>query len=203
MQARFASGFFLVLGVADLAVLNLVLAPKLVTPPERDTVSRSTPTPAQTTAGRPAAPSSGPAALAQTAVSAPPRSAPPPAPKPIAARQGRAALDVRFSLQSELVTSIEGAGALDRLATELAADPTLGVVLRGHADRLGRPAHNLVLSQRRAEAVKRYLVMRGAPGDRIDVEAAGDTEPLDPDDTPAAWSKNRRVEVRWREASSR
>lgn len=193
MSARFASGVFLALGFADLAVLNLLLAPRLGT----DSTSR-----AETTT-----PDKAPSAAAKAAGRAPARLVSPPrpaAPKPapIAAAaqpaRARAAPDVRFALASDLVTSIPAARSLEQVAREIASDGSRQILLRGHADRLGQPTMNLALSRRRADSVKRYLTLRGAPAGRIAVEALGDTEPADPSDTPAAWAKNRRVEVLWR-----
>jgi outer membrane protein OmpA-like peptidoglycan-associated protein len=46
--------------------------------------------------------------------------------------------------------------------------------------------------------VARLLIARGASADRLLVEAMGDAEPIDPAWTPAAWAKNRRVQIVWR-----
>lgn len=190
MDARLAAGVFVALGFADLAVLNFHLAPALM----RERASEAAPRPA-------------PAAVLTTATPAaePPREAPKAAaPEEGKERVGPARVapapiaDVRFRLQSERVESLEAAADLERAARVLTADPSRRITLRGHADRLGLPANNLVLSRRRAEAVKQVLVMHGAPADRIEVEAAGDAEPVDPSDTPAAWAKNRRVQILWR-----
>lgn len=185
MHARLASGVFVALGFADLAVLNLHLAPALV----REHAAEIAPCPMPPPSSAPAAATTEPAPARQA--EAPAASAPSRAP-------AEAIDDVRFRLQSERVESLEAAAALGRAARALAADPSRRIALRGHADRLGQPASNLVLSRRRAEAVKQLLVMHGAPAERIEVQAAGDAEPVDPSDTPAAWAKNRRVQVLWR-----
>jgi outer membrane protein OmpA-like peptidoglycan-associated protein len=197
MHARFASGLFLALGFADLAVLDLILAPRLAAEQEaraataRAAVAASTPTP-KAAANKEAPP---PAAEPLAA-------APKPAPAPRAAAPGAEAPppipDVLFAIESESVTSLPAILRLERVAVELRTHPGRRLLLRGHADRLGSPAHNLMLSRHRAEAVRRILVVRGAPADRITVEAAGDSEPADPDSTPTAWAKNRRVQILWR-----
>lgn len=185
MHARLASGVFVALGFADLAVLNFHLAPALL----REHAAEIAPCPMPPPSSAPAAATTEPAPPREA--KAPAASAPPRAP-------AETIDDVRFRLQSERVESLEAAAALGRAARALAADPSRRIALRGHADRLGQPAANLVLSRRRAEAVKQLLVMHGAPAERIEVQAAGDAEPVDPSDTPAAWAKNRRVQVLWR-----
>jgi outer membrane protein OmpA-like peptidoglycan-associated protein len=65
----------------------------------------------------------------------------------------------------------------------------------GHADRRGRFAYNLRLSRSRADAVRAALVGGGAPGDRIRTEGYSYLKPLDPGTGPAAWARNRRVEL--------
>ena len=187
MHARLASGVFVALGFADLAVLNFHLAPALL----RERAAEIAPCPMPPPSSAPAAATTEPAPPREARAEAPAASAPSRAP-------AETIDDVRFRLQSERVESLEAAAALGRAARALAADPSRRIALRGHADRLGLPASNLVLSRRRAEAVKQLLVMHGAPAERIDVQAAGDAEPVDPSDTPAAWAKNRRVQVLWR-----
>jgi outer membrane protein OmpA-like peptidoglycan-associated protein len=195
MQARFASGVFLALGFADLAVLNLHLAPRLAA--ERENAPCELPRPA----------AAEPNAAAPNAVE--PKAAPPKViekaerPQTVAAKaavpQPESAMpDVLFGLESHRVTNVASALALVRLARELRADSTKSVLLRGHTDRLGSSAHNLTLSRNRAETVRLLMIAHGAPGERIATEAVGDAEPADSSDTPVAWAKNRRVQVLWR-----
>ena len=85
----------------------------------------------------------------------------------------------------------ESSPALDQLATELKDRPTLKLRVAGHADKVGEPEKNQVLSEQRAEAVKKYLVKAGIAAERISTIGYGDTRPLyaSPD------ARNRRVEV--------
>jgi outer membrane protein OmpA-like peptidoglycan-associated protein len=87
---------------------------------------------------------------------------------------------------------------LEEVARELKSNSALRVHIRGHSDKLGGPAQNLTLSGMRARAIKYYLTVIGVAEDRITTEALGDTEPADPEDTPVAWAKNRRVQIVWR-----
>ncbi|MBT9392430.1 OmpA family protein [Hymenobacter sp. NST-14] len=86
----------------------------------------------------------------------------------------------------------EARPALARLAAELQARPELHIEVAGHTDRIGEPQKNLVLSEQRAEAVKKRLIAAGVAAGRISTVGYGDARPLHP--SPDA--RNRRVEVR-------
>ncbi|MCC2544965.1 OmpA family protein [Hymenobacter sp. BT175] len=81
--------------------------------------------------------------------------------------------------------------ALDQLAAELRARPSLRLRVAGHTDRIGEPQKNLALSEQRAGAVKAYLVKAGIAAERISTIGYGDTRPL----YPSPDARNRRVEV--------
>ena len=69
-------------------------------------------------------------------------------------------------------------------------------IVEGHADRRGTRRYNRRLSQRRAEAVRRYLIAQvGIAPAQLRVEAHGATTPLVWRDGTGAWAMNRRVEV--------
>lgn len=85
---------------------------------------------------------------------------------------------------------------LDEVATLMRTHPEIARVrIEGHTDPRGDDAFNLDLSKRRAKAVMRYLIARGVASERLVSEGYGETRPLDPAHTPAAWEKNRRVEL--------
>lgn len=75
----------------------------------------------------------------------------------------------------------------------------IAILIEGHADSTGSLAYNEALSRRRAESVKRYLASRfGIPASRFRVEARGEIQPIQPNDTPEHMAANRRVEfVNW------
>jgi OOP family OmpA-OmpF porin len=85
----------------------------------------------------------------------------------------------------------ESSPALDQLAAELKSRPALQIRVSGHADKVGEPDKNQVLSEQRAEAVKTYLVKAGIAAERIRTIGYGDTRPL----YPSPDVRNRRVEV--------
>jgi outer membrane protein OmpA-like peptidoglycan-associated protein len=68
--------------------------------------------------------------------------------------------------------------------------------LSGHTDNQGGAEANMLLSEKRANAVKRYLVKKGARADMIITEWFGQTQPIDSNDTPKGRQKNRRVEMK-------
>jgi len=74
--------------------------------------------------------------------------------------------------------------------------PDLKVEIQGHTDSVGPADYNLRLSQRRAEAVKRYLVEHGISPDRLVAKGYGETHPVAPNDTEENRQKNRRVEFK-------
>lgn len=70
------------------------------------------------------------------------------------------------------------------------------LTLEGHADERGTEEYNLALSNRRAAAVRRYLATLGVPDDQMETLGYGENRPLNPASNEAAWSENRRVELR-------
>jgi peptidoglycan-associated lipoprotein len=69
------------------------------------------------------------------------------------------------------------------------------VVLAGHADERGTEEYNLVLGERRANAVKRYLAGLGVDEASLRTISYGEEKPLDPAQSESAWATNRRVEL--------
>ena len=91
---------------------------------------------------------------------------------------------------------------LDEIAEAMVRNPQIdNVRITGHTDRLGTEAYNMKLSQRRADAVKAYLVKQGVEARRLQAVGRGEAHPVVQcsDKDPAALIKclepNRRVEV--------
>lgn len=89
---------------------------------------------------------------------------------------------------------------LNRLAKIIVND-NYAVSLRGHADSIGKYKSNWVLSDKRAIAVKNYLVKRGVKSDRIITTPFGSTVPIASNKTIKGRQKNRRVEIELKEIS--
>jgi outer membrane protein OmpA-like peptidoglycan-associated protein len=88
---------------------------------------------------------------------------------------------------------------LDAAAKVFQEFPDLKVEIVGHADEVGSREYNVSLSQRRADAVKAWLVKKGVPSDRIETRGVGPDEPLDTSGTEAGRAKNRRIEFKIRQ----
>jgi len=71
--------------------------------------------------------------------------------------------------------------------------PSWMITLEGHCDERGTAEYNLALGERRAIAVRTYLVSLGVSPDRIRTVSYGKEFPFDPGHTDEAWSKNRRA----------
>jgi OOP family OmpA-OmpF porin len=69
------------------------------------------------------------------------------------------------------------------------------IVAVGHTDSIGSHEYNMALSQRRANAVKQYLVSKGIEANRIYTEGKGKTQPVADNRTAEGRQKNRRVEI--------
>ncbi|MCR4332618.1 MAG: OmpA family protein, partial [Sulfuricaulis sp.] len=69
------------------------------------------------------------------------------------------------------------------------------ITITGHTDSAGASEYNRTLSERRAEAVKAYLVSKGLSGDRIVTKGAGDAQPVASNKTAAGRTQNRRVDI--------
>jgi OOP family OmpA-OmpF porin len=112
----------------------------------------------------------------------PPPAAPAPAPAPTPAPQVQ-----RITLQSKALFDFDkavlrpdGKAAIDReIISRLANVQKLELVLvTGHTDRIGTQQYNQRLSERRADAVRDYLVSKGVPRDKIETLGMGKTQPV-------------------------
>ena len=97
-----------------------------------------------------------------------------------------------FFATNESVLTTRSRETLRKQATWLRANPSVTVVLEGHADERGTREYNLALGERRANAAKDYLMTYGISGKRISVISYGKEKPVNPASNPLAWSQNRR-----------
>ena len=87
----------------------------------------------------------------------------------------------------------EGRATATANAEVLKKYPSWTVTVEGHCDERGTAEYNLALGERRAAAVKAYLVSLGIPGDRLRTVSYGKELPFDPAHSEIAWAKNRRA----------
>ncbi|MGE5581569.1 MAG: OmpA family protein [Bacillota bacterium] len=93
---------------------------------------------------------------------------------------------------------------LDANAAILKDNSGLVITLGGHADERGTIQYNMVLSRKRAETVKDYLVAQGVAGDQIVIFAYGEEFPAKKEHNESAWAYNRRVDIRvWEETPTK
>jgi len=84
---------------------------------------------------------------------------------------------------------------LDEAIRWLKANSQARISLDGYADDRGTPPYNLNLSERRAIAVRDYLVAGGIDAKRISTTGSGETRAFAPGEDEAAWQLNRRVDL--------
>ena len=89
-----------------------------------------------------------------------------------------------------------GRQVLDLLAPVLLRLPGRNFEVTGHTDALGSRPQNVALSAARADAVKRYLMVKGVAADSIATAGVGPDRPLVSNDTSDGRSRNRRIEFR-------
>ena len=135
-----------------------------------------------------------PPAAAPAARPAPPKpAAPAPAPQPAATKVTYAA-DTFFDFDKSVLKP-EGKAKLDDLTGKV-KDINLEVIIAvGHTDWIGTEEWNQGLSERRAAAVKAYLVSKGIEPNRVYTEGKGEKQPIADNRTAEGRAKNRRVEI--------
>lgn len=83
---------------------------------------------------------------------------------------------------------------LDRVKGILDSNPKMKIEISGHTDNIGSEQFNLTLSQKRADAVRAYLISKGISPDRIQAKGYGASRPIASNTTESGRAKNRRVE---------
>ena len=86
--------------------------------------------------------------------------------------------------------------ALDELAVVLTKKSLWNLEITGHTDNVGDDNKNLVLSKKRAESLKNYLVLKGIKSERLTTFYFGESKPIADNNTAEGRKKNRRVEMK-------
>jgi OOP family OmpA-OmpF porin len=129
--------------------------------------------------------------------------APPPPPPPPPARFEKVTLSASELFGFDSATLAMPQPKLDDIAAALQADPSItDVDITGYTDRLGSPKYNQKLSERRANAVRDYLIGKGVDGKRLKAYGKGEQNPVVTDchqkkrkELIECLAPNRRVEV--------
>ena len=108
---------------------------------------------------------------------APAPAAPAPAPQPVTRNVAFAvSLDAYFDFDKSTLRP-EGMAALDNLAKRLSVTNYDVLTIVGHADRIGSAQYNQKLSERRAGAMREYLIAQGVSAQKISASGVGSTQP--------------------------
>ena len=138
-----------------------------------------------------------------TAAATKPAPPPPPPPAPLTEDQifakktvdqlnaERPLGDVLFDYDSSTLRD-DGRAAASRNADYLKRWTSVRITVEGHADTRGTSEYNLALGERRAAAVKDYIVSLGVAADRITTVSKGKEQPVCTEENEACWQRNRR-----------
>ena len=84
---------------------------------------------------------------------------------------------------------------LNEIVALLKANPGSSIVLEGHTDATGEDESNQLLSQKRTESLRKYLLSQGIDPNRVQTGSFGEAKPKFLNTTPKGRALNRRVEV--------
>lgn len=161
----------------------------------------------------PMAPTAAPAATSAMA----PAAAPPVAASPAAAPQPTAAstvttvtlppyLDPKSSLSTdrsvffdfdEYTVKPQYTAMVERHGKFLASSPSVAIKVEGNTDERGGTEYNLALGQKRAEAVRRALMIYGVRDAQVEAISWGESKPMAQGRDEAAWAQNRRADLQY------
>jgi peptidoglycan-associated lipoprotein len=129
-------------------------------------------------------------ATASVSVNAPPAPPPPPA-VDLNRLFAEEVKDAYFDLDKADIRA-DARAALSKTADFLKAYPQLKVTIEGHCDERGSTEYNLSLGDRRASAVKQYILSLGIAADRISTVSYGKEKPFCMESNESCWQQNRR-----------
>jgi OOP family OmpA-OmpF porin len=128
-----------------------------------------------------------PTVHAKTADGCPPPP-PPPEPKPLVLE------GVNFD-NDKATLRPDAIGILERAAIALKEWGNVKVEIAGHTDAVASDDYNQALSERRANAVRDFLISRGIAADRLTARGYGESQPIADNGTEEGRAQNRRVEL--------
>jgi len=146
----------------------------------------------------PAAPTAPAQPAAPAAPAAPASPAPAARPAPASVRQAVVIqADALFDFDKSVLRP-DGRKNIDDAVAKLKGVDLELVIATGHTDSVGSDAYNQRLSERRAAAVKEYLVSKGIPASKITTIGKGESQPVATNKTAEGRQKNRRVDIEFK-----
>ena len=109
---------------------------------------------------------------------------------------------VNFKFGTAEISGADPIPVLEEVANIMKAHPDVTVQIQGHTDNVGSDEANQVLSEKRAQAIKDYLIRRGVPAERMVPKGFGEAKPIDTNDTELGRARNRRTEF-WAEPKNK
>jgi len=104
-----------------------------------------------------------------------------------------AAYTVYFDFDRSTIKAGESS-KIEEVGRDLMSNPSRGVRIEGHCDERGTEGYNLALGERRALAIREYLLNMGVSVDRVDTVSYGESRPAAIGNTEEAYGRNRRGE---------
>ena len=101
-----------------------------------------------------------------------------------------------FFATNESILTTAARDTLRKQAAWMRKNSSLSFVIEGHADERGTREYNLALGERRANAVKEFLISLGVDASRLEAISYGKERPAAEGSSSEAWSENRRVVTR-------
>src|SRR5213592_4091895 len=138
-------------------------------------------------------------ALLGHAICDPEKEAPPPPPAPAPPPPPPAKAEPLVTLHgpqfdfNKAMLKPEGKRMVDEAVKVMKDKPTLRVSVEGHTDSIGSDGYNKKLSERRAKAVRDYMVSQGIDASRITTHGFGKSKPIASNETAEGRAQNRRV----------
>lgn len=114
--------------------------------------------------------------------------------KEIQEKVNYAARNIFFDKNSDKIVA-NSFSSLNEVVSILKENPLLHLSIGGNTDNIGKASYNLALSQKRADAVKNYLIKQGIESTRLKAIGYGQDKPIADNTTSAGRAQNRRVEL--------
>ncbi|HUY04510.1 MAG TPA: peptidoglycan-associated lipoprotein Pal [Rhodocyclaceae bacterium] len=96
---------------------------------------------------------------------------------------------------NQYVIKAEYQPLLEAHARFLIANPKMKMLIQGNTDERGSREYNVALGQKRADAVKKALLLLGVKEDQLEAVSLGEEKPRNPGHDEAAWAENRRADM--------